>query len=225
MNLDNLQSLWEEQNRKLDASLRLNTRILNQSTLRKAEAATRRLSWFLLFELPLDALLLVGLGSFIAQHVTDVRFLIPALVLHLYVIVLASSSVRQVIALRGIDYSAPIVEIQKRLGTLQVERSRIMKWVFLSAPLIWIPLLVVSTKGFLGVDPYAIFSGTWLATNLVFGVAVIALAVWISRRYADRMERSPFVQRLMRDLAGTNLNAALGFVGSLERFEKEESPA
>lgn len=221
MDLDNLQRLWEEQNRKLDTSLRLNTRILNQSVLRRAEAATRRLSWLLLIELPLDVLLLFGLGSFIARHVTDMRFLLPALALHLYVIVLASSSVRQVIALRGIDYSAPILEIQKRLGALQVERIRVTKWVFLSAPLIWTPLLIVSLKGLLGVDPYAIFSGAWLAANLLFGLAVIALAVWISRRYADRMERSPWIQRLMRDLAGTNLNAALGFVGSVERFEKE----
>lgn len=225
MEIEDLQRLWEEQNRKLDASLRLNTRILNQSVLRKAEAATRRLSWLMLFELPLDALLLFGLGSFIARHVAEPRFLIPAVALHLYVIVLASSSVRQVIALRGIDYSAPILEIQKRLGALQVERIRVTKWVFLSAPLVWIPLLIVSLKGLLGVDPYAIFSGAWLAANLLFGLAVIALALWISRRYAGRMERSPFIQRLMRDLAGDNLNAALGFVGSVERFEKEESPA
>jgi hypothetical protein len=225
MDFEDLQRGWEEQNRKLDASLRLNTRILTQSALGKAETATRRLSWLLLFELPLDALLLFGLGSFIAQHATDARFLIPAVALHLYVIVLASSSVRQVFALRGIDYSAPIVAIQKRLGALQVERTRVMKWVFLSAPLVWTPLLIVSLKGLLGVDPYAIFSGAWLAANLLFGVAVIALALWISRRYADRMERSPFLRRLMRDLAGHNLNAALGFVGSVERFEKEESPA
>ena len=224
MDIEDMQRLWEEQNRKLDAGLRLNARVLNQSVLGKAEASTKRLSWLLLFELPLDALLLFGLGSFIARHVTDARFLIPAVALHLFVIILASSSVRQVIALRGIDYSAPILEIQKRLGALQVERIRVTKWVFLSAPLVWTPLLIVSLKGLLGVDPYAIFSGAWLAANLLFGLAVIALALWISRSYADRMERSPLLQRLMRDLAGQNLNAALGFVGSLERFE-EENPA
>lgn len=225
MDLDNLQSLWEEQNRKLDASLRLNTRILNQSTFRKAEAATTRLWWLILIELPLDALLLWGLGSFIARHITEPRFLIPALALHLYVILLASSSIRQLMGLRAIDYSAPILEIQKRLGALQVERARVTKWVFLSAPLVWTPLLIVSLKGLLGVDAYALFSCAWLAANLLFGLAVIALAVWISRRYADRMERSPVVRRLMRELAGYNLKAAVGFVGAVERFEKEESPA
>ena len=47
----------------------------------------------------------------------------------------------------------------------------------------------------------------------------------LARRSADRMERSPLVQRILRDLAGYNLNAAVGFLGSLARFEEEESPA
>lgn len=60
---------------------------------------------------------------------------------------------------------------------------------------------------------------------MLFGVAVIPLAVWISRRQADRMDRSPFFQSLLRDIAGYNLNAAMGFLGSLEQFEEEETPA
>jgi hypothetical protein len=38
------------------------------------------------------------------------------------------------------------------------------------------------------------------------------------------MGRSPFVQRLMKDLAGYNLNAAAGFLAKLSQFE-EEHPA
>jgi hypothetical protein len=71
------------------------------------------------------------------------------------------------------------------------------------------------------VDAYAIFNSAWLAANVALGVAVIPLAVWISKRYADRMERSPLLQFLMRDLAGYNLNAATGFLDSLARFEEE----
>ncbi|MFL6237775.1 MAG: hypothetical protein ACJ76N_31955, partial [Thermoanaerobaculia bacterium] len=75
-----------------------------------------------------------------------------------------------------------------------------------------------------GLDAYAIFSGAWLAANVAFGVAVLLMAVWISRRYAERMESSPWLQRLMRNLSGYNLTAAAGFLSSLARFE-EESPA
>ena len=65
----------------------------------------------------------------------------------------------------------------------------------------------------------------WLnrIANLLFGLAVIALAVWVSRRYAERMARSPLVRRLMRDLAGSNLNAAEGFLERVARFEEERT--
>jgi len=225
MDLEDLKRRWEDQDRKLDAVIRLNASLLRGSTLNKAATATARLARLLLVELILDLGLAVWLGSFIADHVAEPRFLIPAAALDLGVIALLWVCVRQWATLKSIDYSAPILAIQKRLGALRVERVRATQWVLLTAPLVWTPLLIVGMKGLLGVDAYAAFSQAWLVANLAFGVAVIPLAVWIARRSADRMERSPLVQRLLRDLAGYNLNAAIGFVGSLARFEEEEGLA
>jgi hypothetical protein len=42
-----------------------------------------------------------------------------------------------------------------------------------------------------------------------------------SRRYADRMNRSPRVQRLMDDIAGRDLTEAKAFVDELSTFERE----
>jgi hypothetical protein len=115
------------------------------------------------------------------------------------------------------------VEIQKRMETLRAQRIRATMLTLLGAPLLWTPLLIVGLKGLLGLDAYAILSARYLLANALFGLAVIPLAVWIARRSADRMGRSPLVQRLLRDLAGHNLNAAAGFLSQLERFEAEES--
>jgi hypothetical protein len=225
MELEDLKRRWEDHDRKLDAVIRLNASLVRGSALSRAATATTRLSRLLLVELLLDLVLVVWLGSFIADHITQPRFLIPALALDLGAIALVRVYVLQWAALRSLDYSAPIVAIQKRLGALQVQRVRAVKWVLLTAPLVWTPMLIVGLKGLLGVDAYAILPHAWLAANLAFGAALIPLAVWIARRSADRMERSPLVQRILRDLAGYNLNAAVGFLGSLARFEEEESPA
>ena len=225
MEIDDLKRAWEEQSRKLDARLRLNTRLLHDSVLGKAGTAMTRLSWLLAGELLLDLLLAVWLGWFIAGHVREPRFLVPAVVLHLGAIGLVISCIRQLEAIRSIDYGAPILAIQKRLGTLRLQRVRATQWTLLSAPLLWILVLIVALKGLLGLDAYAIFDEAWLAANVLLGVAVIPLAIWMARRHADRMERSPLVQRLLRDLAGYNLNAATGFLDSLARFEAEETPA
>jgi serine/threonine-protein kinase len=224
MNLDDMKQRWEEQDRKLDAVLRLNARLAQASTLSRAETAMRRLSRLLKIEVLLNFGLVLWLGSFLGDHWTEVRFLPPALVLDLGAIALLAAGIHQLIALGNVDYDEPVVTIQKRLGSLRAQRLRATMLTLLVSPLLWIPLLIVGLKGLLGLDAYAIFDHDWLLANVLFGVAVIPVAVWLARRYADRMERSPLVQRLLRDLAGHNLNAAADFLDRLTRFEEEAPP-
>lgn len=225
MELEDLKRRWEDHDRKLAASIRLNTRLLRESVLAKADTALKRLSRLLWFELVMNLLAVLLLGSFLGNHASEVRFLIPALGLHLCAIALVIASARQLVAIKTLDYSAPIVVIQKRLESLRVERIRATKLTLLLSPLLWTPLLIVTLKGFFGVDAYATLGAAFLIANLFFGLLVILLAVWISSRYAARMERSLLVQRLMWVLAGKSLTSAAGFLSSLSQFEKEESRA
>lgn len=225
MELDDLKQRWAERDRKLDQSIRLNSLLLRASTLSKAETAIRRLSRLLRVELLLNVVAAGCLGPFIAEHLTEARFLLPAVVLDLGVILLIVAGVHQLVAIGSLDYSAPIVAIQKRLESLRFERIRVTKLTLLASPLLWTPLLIVTLKGLFDVDAYASLDVAWLAANVLVGVAVIVAGVWASRRYADRMERSPLLQRLMRNLAGHSLAAAAAFLGALAQFEQEETRA
>jgi hypothetical protein len=223
MELEDLKRRWEEQDRKLDAGLRLNTRLLQASVLGKAETSLRGLSRLLWFELLTNLLVAFWVGSFLANHLSEPRFLIPAAALHLCVIALLAAGARQLVALKTIDYSAPIVTIQKRLESLRVERIRAVTLTFLFSPLLWTPLMIVALKAFLGVDAYAAFGAPFLIANLLFGLLFLSLAVWISKRYEARMKRSPLIQCLMRTLACNSLASAAAFVRSISEFEKDES--
>jgi hypothetical protein len=218
MELDELKVRWEEQDRKLDDCIRLNQRVLRESVLGKADTALRRLSRLLWFELAANLVSPLLLGSFIGKHFTEPRFLIPAVALQLGAIVLVIASVRQLAAIAGMDYGAPIVAIQKRLESLRAERIRTVMWTLILSPLAWIPLLIVALQGLFGVDAYATFDRNWLVANVLFGVAVVGVAVWISRSFGDRMSAWPLVQRLLRDVGGQNLAAAQAYVKSLSRF-------
>jgi hypothetical protein len=221
MDLDALKQSWEDRDRQLDSTLRLNTLRLHAVTVGKAGTALRRLSWLLKIELFFDILILIALGSFLAGHIAEPRFLIPGLVLHVFVLLTAIDAGRQAVAIGGLDMGQPIVEMQRRIESLRLQRLRTTRLVLLLSPLLWIPMLIVALKGLLGVDAYAIFDPVWLAANIALGLAVIPLGVWLARRYADRAQRSPLARRLARDLAGYNLNAAAGYLETLERFERE----
>ena len=223
MELQDLKNRWAEYDRKLDASLRLNTRILREINLDRVDSALKRLTRLIVFELLLDLAAVIALGAFIVSHIGEVRFLAPAVLLDVCAIGFVITSIRQLVALNSLDYSAPVVAIQKQLGVLRIERIRVTKWVLLLSPLLWTPLLIVALEGLFGVDAFRFLDGTWLAANLLFGLAFIPLMLWAARRLADRWQGSPLLQSLMDDLAGRSLIDAAGFLGTLSHFEEEEA--
>jgi hypothetical protein len=221
MDLQDMKNLWAEYDRKLETSLRLNTRILREMNLSKVDSSLKRLSRLLIFELVQDLAAVILLGMFIASHIGEMRFLAPALLLDVCAVSFLIRSGRQFAALHSLDYSAPVVTIQKQLAALRIERIRVTKWVLLLCPLLWAPLLVVALEGLFGLDAYLFLDGTWLAANLLLGLAFIPLMLWVARRVAGRWQGSPLFQSLMDDLAGRSLVAATGFLNELSRFEEE----
>jgi hypothetical protein len=131
-------------------------------------------------------------------------------------------TVRQIVAARQIDYAKPIAVIQKQLEALRLLRIRITQWALLAGAVVWGPFAMVVLKAFWDVDFH---NAAWLWANVLFGLSLIPLALWLSKRFGDRMGNSPSIQRLMRDLAGHNLTAALAFLANLSQFEDEGQAA
>jgi hypothetical protein len=120
-----------------------------------------------------------------------------------------------------IDYSQPIAAIQKRVEALRMLRIRTVQWGILCGTLLWLPWLAVVSQAMFGVDIYRSANAAWLLGNAMFGLALFPAVIWVSKKYGDRINRSPYFQRLMKDLAGNNLNVAQDFLATLSDFERE----
>jgi len=210
MELDDFKQNWND-----GGAIRVNARAAR--ALVNAEDSLRRQWRGVTFELIVDALALLAIGSFLGDHFREPRFSIPAAVLHLATILLAIPLVRQLVLLRGIDYAQPVVDIQRQVELVRIEEIRATKWTLLAAPLLWVPLLIVALKGLLGIDVWAIFDLAWIAANVLFGVAFIPLMLWASR---SLKARSPRAQRWMDSLAGRSLRAARLSLKQVADFEK-----
>jgi hypothetical protein len=222
LDLDEMKKQWAEHDRKLDESIRLNRQLLSTARLNGARSAMQRMAAFLGLEAAVQLAVVVALGSFTYEHIAMVRFAIPAAALDVFAIVILIAMVRQIAVGLQIDYDKPIAAIQKQLEDLRVLRIRYIQGIFLTATLAWTPLMIVTLEGFWGLDAYRLFGTAFLVSNLLVGLAIIPLALWLSKTFSDRMGRSPFIQRLMKDLAGYNLNAAAGFLATLSQFEDED---
>ncbi len=222
MDLEDLREIWQRQDRKLTELLRADARRSADASLGQARTATRGVAWTVLIDLVLSAVPVLWLGSFIADHVGEPLFAIPAAVLDVFAIALLAAYARQLAALRTVDWTGPVAAIQRRLAGFRVRRVRVARGILLLAPLLWALMLVVGLKGFLGVDAYRALGVRYVAANFLFGLAFLAVALWVSRRWADRLRASPFLRDRMRDLAGRNLAEAEKFAAAAEAFARPD---
>jgi hypothetical protein len=219
--MDDLRKTWAEYDRKLDTNIRLSRQLLVATNLNRVRSPLRRLAFFLGVESVIQFAVVVALGSFIYENMATPRFALAGAALDVFAIAILIAMIRQIAGALQIDYDKPIAVIQKQLGKLRVLRIRYIQGIFLVATLVWTPLLIVALKGFWGLDAYRLFGTAYLVANVLVGVAIIPLAIWLSKKFGDRMGRSPMIQRFMRDLAGYNLNAATGSLATLAKFEEE----
>src|SRR5271170_6594143 len=182
--LDEMKEVWTALDEKL--SIRLNRELLKTATLSKAHSATERLGWALGLEAVMWFAIVVSLGSFISSHFAVVRLSLSAVALDVYAIGMMAATIRQIVALRQIDYSGPVTAIQKQLAMLRVLRIRITQRALLGGTIVWAPFLIVAARAFLGLD---IVNSVWLWANVAFGVCLIPLALWLSKTFGERMGR------------------------------------
>jgi len=216
MELDELKSKWTEHDRKLDESIRLNRQLLRETYTRKAKFALWRLATMLALGSIGMLVVIVWLGHFVAINWLMPRFAVPAVVLDLAAIAALAALNAQIALAWKIDHNQPVAVIQKKLETLRMFRVRYSQTILLTSALAWAPMFIVVMKGFLGADVYRLFGIAWIAANVAFGLAVLAIGFWLARKYRERMSR-----RFLRDIAGYNLNAASGFLATLAEFEKD----
>ena len=222
MELEVLKQKWAAHDRKLDVSIRLNRQLLVAVNMNRVRSPLRRFAYAVGLGALIGLIGLVTFGQFSYQHWAEPRFALPAGVLHVWVIANVAASIRQIAMALQIDYDKPIAVIQKQLESLRVLRIRVTQWALLTGQVVWwIPFLIVALKGSWDLDAYKLFGTAFLLTNLAVGLALIPLAIWASRKFGDRVGRSPIIQRLMRELAGYNLNAAMGRLATLSEFETE----
>ncbi|MCH8127612.1 hypothetical protein IIC38_16890 [candidate division KSB1 bacterium] len=95
-----------------------------------------------------------------------------------------------------------------------------------SYPLLWIPVLIVGLKAIFNFDFYLHFDDKRIQAQIFLGLVFIAFGIWLSKKVADKNSASPFLNKLINniavnDITGKNLSSAIAFLKDIEDFEKE----
>ncbi len=216
MDLDEMRTLWTQHNEKLDESIRLNRALLSASRLRSAKSALARTASSLWLGAAVWLAIVIALGNFVYQE-SGLQFVLPAVLLDLYAVGMLAANVRQLARIRQIEFGGEVATVQLQLEMLRVLRIRITRGALLAGAIVWAPFAIVIARVVLGIETYSL---PWLCANLAFGLLLIPLVYWVSNRFGDRLHGSPFLQRLMKDIAGQNLEDARAFLADLSAMRE-----
>ncbi|MGA9341110.1 MAG: serine/threonine protein kinase [Rhodanobacteraceae bacterium] len=220
MELDEMKLAWQALDHRLEMQHALNVQLFRDGRLDKVRRGLRPLVWGQAIQM------LIGVGGmllfapFWVQHRHEPAMLIAGLIMHLYCIglVVFGGVIEGRIA--GIDYAAPVVEIQRRLlglrRTYAVGGALIvgLPWWFL-----YIPLLMVLARAGSGVNLLDT-APSFVYISLAIGI-VGSLATWWFHRWSHRPERADFGRKVDDSAAGGSIRRAQATLDEIARFERE----
>ena len=222
MELDELKQTWSEHARKLDRILSLNLQGLKTAQLDKTKSALGRFKAFRLFELLVGILILIPLGSYIADRISVPTLAIPALIFATSILFPAViGNIRQLIMLGRISYADPVTTIQRKLEEIKLQYLRTFRLPVLMLPL-YMVYVTVGLNLLFGVDVLAHSNAAFLWANLAVSLIFVAPAVWVLRNLSFKNIGNPVIRALVHGSGGKQMIAALEFLKALREFANED---
>lgn len=218
MEPDELKAAWQDLGRRLERHDAINLRLLRESRLDKLRGSLRPLFWGQLLQFLLGiGLIALGVGCWTRN--TGIPGLLAAgIVVHAFGALTAAASGITLGLMGSIDYSAPVLEIQKRFALLK--RFYTLNGIVCGLPwwIMWVPVVVA----FAGFGEHPPHGGTplWIWINLGIGVFGL-LATWGFYLWSQKSGHSRLAKALRDTAAGASLRRAQALLDEVREFERE----
>lgn len=215
MELDELKLAWRTLDARLQQQESLALHAFHDRQSRRARLGLRPLFWGQLIQMLFGvAVLLLGVGIWTSTD--GIPALIAAgLVLHVYGIAVVIASGMTLGFMQKIDYTAPVVTIQRQLA--QVRRCYVIGGMVTGLPwwVLWMvpPLVFAHLGGHTG-------SMAWLVPAAAISVAGL-LGTWWFHRWVRRPGREALARRMENSLTGASLRKAQAALDEVRTFERE----
>lgn len=220
MELDELKLAWNSLDRRIATQNAMAFLELKEQRTSRARSSLRPLVIGQFVQLVAGVLLCVPAAQFWVAHMDTPHLLLCGLLVHAYAVMLIAFAVRELTQVWAIDYSAPVLQIQKRIAALRAWRVRIAPIFGATGCVIWIPLLLMIFQG-LGVDvwqrdPMVVY--WFIASGLVPLAAMAGFMLWLRQP-----KRRALAERMDASTVGRSLQRAQSALAEIAAFEQESA--
>ncbi len=213
-----LKKIMEAYDNKLDKTLHLNLSSMEGVQIEKSRKKTNKILRHRIFEVVTFSLFVIFLGWYVANNWNQTHLAISGVIVHVFALVALVGSIGQVVLLKQIDFSNPIVEIRKKIEMINSHGLLFVKLIFLSAP-VWWSFAIVAIDLFLGVDLYVHLDPDFVVRYLVINFLLIIPLAWVFNKLSYKNLHIKWVGKTIRLFTGTKTMKALEFLNDIEEFE------
>ncbi|MGH8224632.1 MAG: hypothetical protein ACRER1_00565 [Gammaproteobacteria bacterium] len=220
MELDDFKSAWQVLDHRLGQQHALNMQLFRDTRLDKLRHGLRPLKWGQIIQILIGLAGIVLFAPFWNMHLHEPGLLVCGLIMHLYCIALIVFGAVMLKQIARIDYSAPVLTIQRQLLRLRhiyaVYSALILglPWWFLYIPLIIVLVSMGSGVNMIHTAPSFIY------ISVAIGIVGLLAMGWFYR-WSHRPERARLGRTIDDSMAGGSIRRAQRAADEIVRFEQE----
>jgi len=224
MDLDDLKAEWAKRDQALRQSLQMQTKLSRALLMETQMQKLRSSNGMNAFELIIYIAFIMFFGATAASSWGHWTVFVPTVLLDIWTIAMGALTFAERARLCEVDFSAPVLDIQKRLAALQSERARVFQWAFLTGQILWwTPFILVLFWALLRVDLLAMSEPvrSFVAINIAVGVALIPVLLWVAHGIGPKLAKAGVGRSMLDSVTGRDLAEARAIAARLAQFEAE----
>ena len=218
MELTELKELVKKHDNQLDQMLQLNSESIKKIQLREPQKNTNTSLMRRVFEVVCFVVFAVCTGMYIAANLEHTHLMVSGIIVHLFTLIALIGSIGQVVLLKQIDYSKPIVEIRKKIELVNAHDLLFFKLMFLSAP-VWWAYALVALDFILGFDLFTYLEPEFINRYIIINLLLILPLGWVFNKLTYKNLHIQWVRNTIDFFAGSKTKKALVFLNEIEQFE------
>ncbi|RZQ51305.1 hypothetical protein C1E23_20100 [Pseudoalteromonas phenolica] len=216
MNLEQMQTMWQSHNEKLDECVSLNKRLLQEKKIdsQKGELnkliVTRAIEGFIFF------VIVFLLWKYIISSWSYTAPVVSAFILNIFAIAGLAGNIGQIALLNKVDFSKPIKKTLIDLIAVRSHNLNIFKLIMLSIPL-YMAYVFLGYDIIFGVDLFSLMSEEtktgFAAISIVFGGVI----VFLIKKLKPENRNNKLIGWLFNEISGERLTHLLDEIENMEK--------
>lgn len=218
MNLDEMKSMWKQQDSNSTKSINIDQKMLTEMKVNKQIQELANMKWARIVEGVVFFIITVLLWRYIAQDFEISPVNISAFILTVFSIIGLAGSIGQIALISKVDYAKPVSELQKDIYHVCSHKLNLTKLLLMSTPF-YLAYVFLGFDLMFGIDLFQRLESHIIWFYSLSSVLLFACSAWVLNKLNYNNIATSWVRCTIQFIVGERLVNMAQFINNMESSE------